>query len=160
MRGCEAAPKRIPESSSYHTEIALDRQMRGTGIGVHRNPSGEKKGPILSNPIEGTVGSRIARLSTAAGEAVPALARLYGVDQLAAADVCDRTASLELGLRIPDAIHIAEPERVRHSQHWTSAWAGVASALDVAVAIIDIIFNIMFVIGHLIMAGNHRPSAN
>src|SRR3546814_12253824 len=61
-------------------------------------------------------------------------------------DVCDRIASLELGLRIPDAIHVAEPEWVRHSQHWTSAWAGVASAPDVAVAIIDIILNIMFVI--------------
>src|SRR3546814_21082014 len=61
-------------------------------------------------------------------------------------DLCDRIASLELGLRIPDAIHVAEPEWVRHSQHWTSAWAGVASALDVAVAIIDIILNIMFVI--------------
>src|SRR3546814_15995828 len=92
----------------------------------------------------GTVGARIARLSTAAGEAVPALARLYGVDQLAAADVCDRIASLELGLRIPDAIHVAEPEWVRNSQHWTSAWAGVASALDVAVAIIALILHIIF----------------
>ena len=107
------------------------------------------------------------------------MARLYGMDQLAAADVCVRIASLdrwlmldaevidleaahirlaslfvrrlELGLRIPDAIHVAEPEWVRHSQHWTSAWAAVASALDVAVAIIDIILNIMFVMGAIIV---------
>lgn len=68
------------------------------------------------------------------------MARLYGMDQLAAGDVCDRIASLdrwlmldaevidleaahirlaslfvrrlELGLRIPDAIHIAVSQRM------------------------------------------------
>jgi predicted nucleic acid-binding protein len=100
----------------------------------------------------------------ALGEAASALARLYRMDQLAAADVRDRIASLdrwlmldaevidleaadirlaslfvrrlELGLRMPDAIHIAVSQRMGATLATLDVrLAGAASALAVAVKI-------------------------